>query len=112
MPDIDAIAGGGDNGLIQLWDYKTLAIKLMLKGHLKTIIDIVALTGKKKLASGSWDKRIIIWNLVDGQILQQLTTHVSFVMALLYYDNLDTLVSCSIDRCIILVKNISNTNNG
>ena len=54
---------------------------LVLKGHTNDVNCLAALAGGR-LASGSDDKSIIIWNLADGAQLAKLEGHTDTVFAL------------------------------
>ena len=54
------------------------------------------------LASGSYDRRIILWNPKNGQLLRTLTGHDNDVRSVAFSPNSEFLASGSYDRRIIL----------
>ena len=73
---------------------------LVLKGHTDSVYALTALDGGR-LASGSFDKSIIIWNLTDGEQLARLARHTDYVQCLAALDG-DRLASGSWDNSVII----------
>ena len=70
-----------------------------LEGHTNTVKSILALPNNR-LASGSDDKTIIIWNLESGDPIHKLEGHVNCVMALILMNGGLKLASASRDKTI------------
>jgi len=63
-PDGKSIAsGGGDDGVIRLWDPESGKLRRTLKGHSRLVESIVFARDGKTLASGSDDLTVKLWNL-------------------------------------------------
>jgi WD40 repeat protein len=60
----------------------------------------VPLDDGQTLISGSYDKEIIIWNVLTGAIVQKLTTHQSSVTCLTLLKNRVRLISGGLDNQI------------
>lgn len=71
-----------------------------LEGHSGTVQCLAALDDDR-LASGSWDHSIIIWNLADGAQLAKLEGHTEGVLSLAALDG-DRLASGSNDKSVII----------
>ena len=71
-----------------------------LEGHTHMVTSLAALDGGR-LASCSWDKSIIIWNLADGSQLAKLEGHTGEVSCLIALDG-DRLASCAWDSSILI----------
>ena len=71
-----------------------------LEGHTHMVTSLAALDGGR-LASCSWDKSIIIWNLADGSQLAKLEGHTGEVSCLIALDG-DRLASCAWDSSILV----------
>ena len=57
-----------------------------------------------KLASGSYDKTIIIWNVTTSKILKHLKGHTDWIISLVVLSNQINLASGGWDKKIIIWK--------
>ncbi|MGC1377644.1 MAG: hypothetical protein WA821_15525 [Anaerolineales bacterium] len=74
-----------------------------LKGHTDTVSDIAFSPDGKMLASGSYDKTVILWDIATGQpIGQPLKGHTDSVNSVAFSPDGKTLASGSSDNTIIL----------
>jgi WD40 repeat protein len=63
-PDGKSIAsGGGEDGVIRLWDAESGMLKRTLKGHSRLVESVVFSPDGKTLASGSDDLTVRLWNV-------------------------------------------------
>ncbi len=98
-----AVASGeaGVSGELTIWDVGGKPGK-PLKGH-KDAIYAVALSADGKLAAtGSYDTKIILWDLATGQPLRQLDGHNEAVFDLAFRPDGRVLASASADRTVKL----------
>jgi WD40 repeat protein len=73
-----------------------------LQGHTRNIWDVKFSPDGTKLASGSFDKTIRIWNYSDGKLLRTLNEHTEAIVALAFSPDGKKLVSTSDDKTIKL----------
>jgi WD domain, G-beta repeat len=89
-----AIGRGGDIDLCVLASRECVGT---LVGHASTVYSLACFSGgdgAELLASGSWDKTIIVWDVVTRTQLATLSGHKSWVMALAVYSNPSTSYEC------------------
>jgi len=79
---------------------RATARTLVLKGHSDPVACLAALDGGR-LASGSWDNSVVIWNLADGTQLAKLEGHRRAVWSLAALDG-GRLASGSWDNSVII----------
>jgi len=70
-----AITGAND-GVIIVWDIAKCRRRYNLTGHTDRITSMQVDSETKRLASGSWDFSVKIWDLVTGVCLRTLTGHI------------------------------------
>lgn len=69
-------------------EIETLNKLKTMQGHGSTVLSLALTSDEKKLVSGSWDKLIIVWDLIESQKILQLEGHKGPVNSLaLTYDN-------------------------
>ncbi|KIK81514.1 hypothetical protein PAXRUDRAFT_753939 [Paxillus rubicundulus Ve08.2h10] len=51
----------------------------VLKGHTKALRGVVFFPGGRRLVSGSWDQKLIIWDLISGEVERELTGHTDWI---------------------------------
>src|SRR4029079_7076014 len=96
------IAAGGRDNEIKLWDAGTGRELFTLRGHRKSIRELVFSPDNKLLASGSQDADIKIWSVATGQEIRTLTAHSDGVIALAISSDGKKLASGSQDRTILV----------
>jgi len=77
---------------------KTISIKILI-GHSDRIYSLVVLPDGARLASGSRDSEIRIWNTTKGTTIQTLTGHTGSVYSLVNLPD-GSLASASFDKTI------------
>ncbi|ESU15454.1 hypothetical protein FGSG_08955 [Fusarium graminearum PH-1] len=78
------------------WD----ACLLTLEGHSKRVNSVVFLHDSKKVASGSWDDTIRIWNAETGECERVLEGHSADVNSVVFSHDSKKVASGSIDQTI------------
>jgi WD40 repeat protein len=72
-PDGKLLAGGGENGLVQLWDVVTGKSALKLTGHGDYVLSLAFSADGKLLASGGYNNQVILWEMPEGKKLLDVT---------------------------------------
>jgi WD40 repeat protein len=78
------------------WD----ACLLTLEGHSSWVRSVVFSHDSKKVASGSDDETIRIWNAETGECERELKGHISNVNSVVFSHDLKKVASCSRDETI------------
>jgi WD40 repeat protein len=73
-PDGKRLAGGGDDGLVRLWDVSAgkltpAAGAAPLKGHTDWLLGLAFSPDGKSLASGGYDGTVRVWDVATGKAL-------------------------------------------
>jgi WD40 repeat protein len=74
------LTGAADRTL-KLWDLRSGAALLTLKGHTDLITSCAVLPDGRRAISGSWDRTLGVWDLSSGDLLRMLAGHDWFVTA-------------------------------
>ena len=92
-PDSKILAGGGEDGIISLWDLKTGQLKNPLKGHSSAIYALAWSQDGQILASGSADETIKLWSLNSDKQPRTLSGNSAGISTLAISPDGQTLVS-------------------
>jgi hypothetical protein len=70
-PDGKRLAGGGDDGVVRLWDVSAgkLTPATTLKGHTDWLLALAFSPDGKSLASGGYDGTVRVWDVAAGKAL-------------------------------------------
>jgi WD40 repeat protein len=99
-PDGSVIAGGVEDRAVRVWDLRTGAERVTLRGHRDLVSGIAFSPDGKHLATSSYDRTVRVWNVAtgDGQVL---SGHVGPVWAVAWVRP-DQVVSGSSDGTVRL----------
>ncbi|MBD2169496.1 ribosome assembly protein 4 [Calothrix membranacea FACHB-236] len=115
-PDGQQLASGSDDNTIKLWDVSTGKVIQTLpplqeatptesyidSGHQDSVTSIAFSSDGKKLASGSEDKTIKLWDISTGQLLQTFSGHGDVIKTIALSSDGQKLASGSKDKTIKL----------
>ena len=79
---------------------KTITIYLFLEGHTSWVSSVVVTSDNKYIVSGSWDKTIRIWNLLEKRQETVLQGHTDSVWTVAVTSDNKYIVSGSRDKTI------------
>ncbi len=102
-PDGKTLASGSDDGTIILWNIEDeTVIKIIETPAGTNPSGIIFSPDGKMLASGANDGSILLWQISNGELLQRLKGHTSYVTSLAYTPDGKILASSSSDGTIRL----------
>jgi WD40 repeat protein len=96
------LASGSDHGCnsIILWDTDNWSPKLKLEGHKAAVTCILDLGDGVHIASGSYDKKINVYSLLQGKVAYNLPTNKSSVTGIVLSSRGTKMVSCGLDNSL------------
>jgi mono/diheme cytochrome c family protein len=92
----------GKRGEVQLWNVADGILLHTFEGHTDAIYSVAISPDGKTLATGSYDQRIILWDLEGRKKRLELEGHNGAVFALAFRNDGKVLASASADRTIKL----------
>ena len=66
LPDGDAIAAGGDDSIVWIWNAATGQLQRTYQGHADWVITLACSPDGKYIASGSYDTTVQVWEVTTG----------------------------------------------
>lgn len=103
-PTSTLVATGGAEGFVKVWDLEGGYVTHFFRGHSGVLSALefhgVSKTERWRLASGSDDTKIMIWDLVKSKCLAVLEAHSSVIRGLSFSADGWTLVSGSRDQMV------------
>lgn len=105
------LASGSDHGCccLILWDVKTWNISSRIQIHGAAVTSIVDLDDNEHLVTGSYDKKISLYNFSKGQVTSTHTTKSAITSIALTSDK-QNLVSSGLDFSLTLWKIVKRAN--
>jgi hypothetical protein len=96
------VAGGqvGKEGLARLWDVQSRTRLLEFKGHRDAIYAARISPDGKQIATSSYDKSILIWDAITGELAGKRNGHNGAVFDLEFASNGLVLISASADQTV------------
>ena len=80
---------------VRVWDARTHAKVLDIKGHTNTVFAVDVSPDSTKLATGSYDKTAYIWNIATGEQLVGPLKHENYVVAVRFSPNGDRVATAT-----------------
>ena len=72
--DGNTLAGGGEEGVITLWDAQSGAVIQTLRAQRFAVLALAFSPDGRYLASAAWDNSLALWELPQGNLLQTFST--------------------------------------
>jgi platelet-activating factor acetylhydrolase IB subunit alpha len=95
------VASGSEDATIKLWDSETSSLLNTLKGHLKSVNDVVFSPDGRYLISCSSDLSIKIWSVeADYQCIRTLHGHDNTISSICYIPTMNLIASASRDETV------------
>lgn len=93
------LASGSDHGCnsVIIWDVSTWSIRAKIKAHSAAVTSIVDMCDGQTLVSGSYDKKINVYNYKKSALLFSLPNNKSSVTSMLLNSARNKLISCGFD---------------
>jgi len=98
-PDGKTVAVASQDEAVYLFDTTTRAVRV-LRGHDDQVFAVAVSADGKRLVSGSWDGKIVVWDLQRGRIERNLVGHQAGVRALVISPDGEQAASASFDRTV------------
>jgi WD40 repeat protein len=93
------IAASGNSSVIKVVDAQTGLLLTTLRGHTNSIGSLAYSRDGSKLASGSYDRSVIVWDK-EGRVLNRLTGHSGWVLAVAFSPDGELLASAGGDSVV------------
>lgn len=97
------VTGAGETGVsgnVRVYNVADGVLLKELTGHRDAVYSVAVSSDKKQIASGGYDKQIILWSAEEQSITAVLDGHNGAVYSLAYHPNKPLLVSASGDRTV------------
>ena len=106
------LASGSDHGCssLILWDTKTWTIISKVVAHTAAVTAIVDLDDGKHLVTGSYDKKINLYNHSKGKIITSLNNNRTSVTSMVMTTDKSRLVSAGLDNSLSIWMIVRNNN--
>lgn len=95
------MASGSDHGCstILLWELPSLTLRHRLEGHKAAVTSIVDLLDGQHIVSGSYDKKINVYNMKNGKTVQSVANKAS-VTGIVLNNTAEKMISCGLDNTL------------
>ena len=95
-----AVASGGTDGTIRIWDPWTLAPRRVLEGHQAWVLACALARDGSTLVSGARDGSVCVWDLGSGALQTVLAGHRGAVWSAVLFEDSRRLVTSSDDQTL------------
>jgi WD40 repeat protein len=111
--DSNILSGSYYDTTIKIWDCRksnsdgrmTWKLSKSLTGHSRTVFSVSWNHDGSQITSGSWDKTVMIWNAITGDLMKILEGHSKFVRCVAWSPDDRKIASCSEDGNEIIIWN-------
>ena len=106
--DGNFLASGGRDGVISVWDTRTLSVIRKFHGHKGPVSSLQFRQGSFDLYSGSFDRTVKLWNVEDLSYLDTLFGHQSEITSLDCLGR-ERAITCGMDQSVRVWKIVEET---
>src|SRR2546423_808192 len=97
-----ALASGGHDNTVKLWDVKTGKLIHSFEGHTNAVWSVAFSPDGLTLASGSADHTVRLWDVKTGKPIRYLEAHTDAVNNVAFTPDGLILASGSVDKAVII----------
>ncbi|MEZ6119044.1 MAG: WD40 repeat domain-containing protein [Pirellulaceae bacterium] len=90
----------GSRGEVRIWNLASGKLAKTLSGHRDVIYAMALSPNQTTLATGSYDRNILLWDVQTGQIVRELSGHNGAIYDLAFSPDGQVLVSASADATV------------
>jgi WD40 repeat protein len=98
------LVSGSSDCCIKVWNAETCECVRTLMGHTNVISCLLFISKRNQLVSGSWDRRVKVWDLSDvgggGGSVLTLKSHTKWIVSMVFIETTDELITGSGDFSI------------
>jgi ribosomal protein L40E/tRNA A-37 threonylcarbamoyl transferase component Bud32 len=100
LPGGNAIAAGGDDAIVWVWNAATGQLQRTYRGHTNWVITLASSPDGKYIASGSMDSTVQVWELATGRQVVSYRGHSGTVTSVMWSPDGKYIVSGSYDMTV------------
>lgn len=97
-PDGETLASVGEDGLTQLWKWKTSQARQQLRGHSGGLLFVAYSPDGKTLATCGRDAKVLLWEAESGRNVATIADHTGAVSAATFSPDGETLATAGDDK--------------
>jgi WD40 repeat protein len=100
LPGGNAIAAGGDDSFVWIWNAVTGQLQRTYSGHTNWVISLACSPDGKYIASGSYDTTVQVWEVVTGRQVVIYPGHSDKICSVAWSPDGRFIASASYDRTV------------
>ena len=100
LPEGNAIAAGGDDSIVWVWNAATGQLQRTYAGHTNWVITLASSPDGKYIASGSFDTTVQVWGVASGQQAVIYRGHTDKICSVAWSPDSRYIASASYDATV------------